>query len=696
MGSSRLLCSAAFLCMFAAGQSQTLIIPGNVDALNDASSLTSFPWNRDLPTASSNDIRIQYVYDSSNFGSITSPILISRLRFRAQETTASWTGGTYANVEVRLGEAGNGYDALDTVFANNWPGGIEPAPAYSGPVTVDPGTGNGLDVAGPWNVTVTLSTPVRYDPTSGVDFLLDVRHDGDTGGASSFAPLSDLQSVGSMSQRLFNSTDWTAPTGTLGFSDSGIVCEVGYERATGTFPSFETDKSVIGVGDTVQFTDTTFSSVGVSQWSWDLDGDGVADSSLQNPTFQYNSCGPVDVTLTVFDLNGQSFSITKTAAVEATPPVAGFSFTVIGTASPFTVQLVDESTSSPSSWDWDFDGDGITDSTAQNPSFQVPTRSIETVALTVSSTCGSDTLTQTVDTRLLVCTQFDGQAGWTSGSAFYLDANVTNPNGLTVEQLGVQIQDPGMFAAINVYIKPDTHVGSETNRGIWSLVATGINPNSAGAPSETLIDISDFSLAPGLWGIAIEYLLPNPTDRFNYLGGGATSASSSDVELSGGAVYSPAFGTASVFEPRNWNGCLYYAFGQTAGSFSIVGDGCAGSNGDTQTIGIDGMLPTIGMSFTVRTSNGPANQFSLINFGLRPANLDLTAIGAPGCVLSLSSLASAPTLVNANGDAFFPLPLPLEPSLVGAQFLVQPLAVDPAANAFGITLGNTGRATIGQ
>lgn len=49
--------------------------------------------------------------------------------------------------------------------------------------------------------------------------------------------------------------------------------------------------------NTLQFTDQ--SSPAPTAWNWDLDGDGVTDSTQQNPTFVYSgSCAEVNVTLT--------------------------------------------------------------------------------------------------------------------------------------------------------------------------------------------------------------------------------------------------------------------------------------------------------------------------------------------------------------------------------------------------------------
>ena len=48
---------------------------------------------------------------------------------------------------------------------------------------------------------------------------------------------------------------------------------------------------------TVQFTDT--SNMPATSWAWDLDGDNVTDSTVQNPVWAYASTNPVNVRLTV-------------------------------------------------------------------------------------------------------------------------------------------------------------------------------------------------------------------------------------------------------------------------------------------------------------------------------------------------------------------------------------------------------------
>ncbi|MCA8950776.1 MAG: PKD domain-containing protein, partial [Planctomycetes bacterium] len=69
------------------------------------------------------------------------------------------------------------------------------------------------------------------------------------------------------------------------------------------------DDQVVGAL-AMQFSDR--SSGPATAWTWDLDGDGITDSTLPNPTWAYPNHDPVDVTLTASRLCGGSDTITRT------------------------------------------------------------------------------------------------------------------------------------------------------------------------------------------------------------------------------------------------------------------------------------------------------------------------------------------------------------------------------------------------
>ena len=60
---------------------------------------------------------------------------------------------------------------------------------------------------------------------------------------------------------------------------------------------------------TVQFTDT--SNMAATSWDWDLNGDSITDSTLQNPAWVYPNANPVNVTLKVTRLCSPISQVTK-------------------------------------------------------------------------------------------------------------------------------------------------------------------------------------------------------------------------------------------------------------------------------------------------------------------------------------------------------------------------------------------------
>jgi PKD repeat protein len=393
---------AALSALPSLGAQSTLIIPSDVTATTDGAGSTAYPWDRDTATQASNDIRVQYSYDSSNIP-VAFPILIRQLRFRANATTSTWTGGDYSNCEVRIGASATDYATASTTFDTNW-GGTSPAPNYSGPVTVQPGTGNGTGVPGPWYVTITLPTPVLYDPTSGADLLIDLMHDGLwTGVATSGSTATDTGR--NACSRMYNLTDWQGTTGSLQQS-VGLVCELTYTPASGLYPGF-TGTPTTGTSPLqVQFTDGSFSSDpnGITSWAWDFDNDGNVDSTAQNPLHTYVAGGTYSVRLTVTDQLHGSQSLLQSDYIVVDPVDADFTATPAFGSAPLQVQFTDTSTGGPIAWNWDFDSNGTIDSTAQNPLHVYTAGGTYSVTLSVTNGANQDTEIKTDLIRVLGAT----------------------------------------------------------------------------------------------------------------------------------------------------------------------------------------------------------------------------------------------------------------------------------------------------
>jgi len=149
---------------------------------------------------------------------------------------------------------------------------------------------------------------------------------------------------------------------------------------------------------TVTFTDaSTPGSAPITSWAWTF-GDG-GTSTLQNPSHTYTSNGSYTVSLAVTTSVGTDTE-TKPGYIDVTsvavPPTAQFSGTPREGVMPLTVQFTDTSApgSAPiTSWAWTF-GDGGT-STATNPSHIYLLAGTYNVTLTVTTTAGSNSATQT-------------------------------------------------------------------------------------------------------------------------------------------------------------------------------------------------------------------------------------------------------------------------------------------------------------
>jgi PKD repeat protein len=118
----------------------------------------------------------------------------------------------------------------------------------------------------------------------------------------------------------------------------------------------------------VTFTD--LSTQTPTSWSWDFDNDGTENSTLQNPSYTYNTAGTYTVSLSA--TNGEG-SDTETKidyiTVNDAPPVVDFSGSPTSGVGPLAVNFTDATTGNVTTWSWDFDNDGTEDATAQNPAY---------------------------------------------------------------------------------------------------------------------------------------------------------------------------------------------------------------------------------------------------------------------------------------------------------------------------------------
>ncbi|MFN3244353.1 MAG: hypothetical protein ACE37K_22800 [Planctomycetota bacterium] len=177
----------------------------------------------------------------------------------------------------------------------------------------------------------------------------------------------------------------------------------------------------------------------------------------------------------------------------------------------------------------------------------------------------------------------NGQAG------NMFDLVATNAAGVTVRTFDVSL-DPGTWD-LEVYVQstPGSYAPSVNTASAWTLVGSATGVVSAGLDMPTQLPICVETFIPSGTTQAFYVTVTNGS-AMNYTNGtttGALYASSADLEIYEGAGLSYAF--LSNFNPRIWNGNIYYDVGDTTGTGCTFADiveygaGCGGNDvGDAQ------------------------------------------------------------------------------------------------------------------
>ncbi len=227
MQTTRFLFAASVFAACACAQ--TLVAPAGYDVL-EGNSNNIFPWGQNA--TSMHYLQIQ---DSSNFTgqSVNGPILITNLQFRVDNAlgAATWTGGSWPNVVLEMSTAAVDHAAINLTFAANH--GPDRTIVHAGAVTVQAGSRPGSTTTpGPWHISIPLTTPFLYDPSSGNDLVLDIQLDGTgwSGGSTQCDAVSGTTALGS---RIWLSGAANGPTANGSATDYCLVCEYTYVPAVG-------------------------------------------------------------------------------------------------------------------------------------------------------------------------------------------------------------------------------------------------------------------------------------------------------------------------------------------------------------------------------------------------------------------------------------------------------------------------------
>ena len=175
---------------------------------------------------------------------------------------------------------------------------------------------------------------------------------------------------------------------------------------------------------------------------------------------------------------------------------------------------------------------------------------------------------------LSITTTYGSNNDGDDGGGVFFDINVSNPNGLRFTQIASNIQNSaGVSGSLTVYATAlgGTYVGNTLNSSAWTSIASGVG-TSSGEFNPTIIDVTDFVLSQGSYGILLDL---GSSWGHAYTNGNGTNQvySNSDLTLTLGAASNPidsVYNAGRVYSPRVWNGTLEYEIVSASGPAASV------------------------------------------------------------------------------------------------------------------------------
>ena len=449
---------------------------------------------------------------------------------------------------------------------------------------------------------------------------------------------------------------------------------------------------------TVQFSDlsVTNAPAGISTWAWDFQDDGIVDSTQQNPTFVYGTCGEFDVRLTVQDALNGSRTVTKANFIATDLIDASFTqsqnFASIGDTVSFTWTGTAGATVA-----WDLDGDSLVDAVGTTATFTYNASGsfVITANATLNCRTASAQSSLTVLDQILQAPSGSGSftSFFTPPDCSYFDLQVNAASGITVTAIGFRSANTNVSHDIEVWAKSGTTLNLFGN-GNYTQIASGTATSPATANELFFVDVNDFALTNGLHGLVVVSRNSGTAHTWYQSNAGLTSSDANlDMTPTGSDTNfdtqtADTSGMSSLV--NSFSGAVVYTTGVMSGppgTVSKFGNGCPGSLG-VPTLLPGTTPPAIGNTFAVRVENvagaasmhgGISNTFNA-TFGIPlPADLGPLLGTQSSCRLLVSSEAILPAVAAdpfAQSDILFQIPN--NPLFSGLTVFFQAVVFDPA------------------
>ena len=251
---------------------------------------------------------------------------------------------------------------------------------------------------------------------------------------------------------------------------SNTMTKTGYITAQGSTADFTATPTSGCSPLTVTFTNAAQGiGVTITKWEWDFNGDGTVDrtdTTAPSPfAYTYNTPGTYTAKLTTTSSCGTN-TMTKTGYVTSYgPPAADFTATPTSGCSPLTVTFTNTSNGNGrtiTGWTWDF-GDTTTYSGQTPPAHIYSSPGTYTVKLTVTSACGTNTMTKAGYITSYGLPAADFTATPTSGCSplTVTFTNTSNGNGRTITgwtwDFGDTTTYNGQTPPAHIYSSPGTY-----------------------------------------------------------------------------------------------------------------------------------------------------------------------------------------------------------------------------------------------